>query len=292
MNIDVREYLRINPISVHELSLSDNGNDCFLFFPLTQAQRGYKVFTQTQLFLALQKTIFGDLLDYDTTPPTIRPVDCEPPPTLKGQFKNYVRRVVAEGFMRDFDSRVLALGSRLDDIIMVLRRKGLLEYDGAVELQSVSTRTIPWETTELLGVKLETPLYVGMSYAEGQIWCRSNGSTLPLSGGKDEIEIDEPLQHDHVDTMAETLTGPLARNYGGGQLVGDFTVGSQELFSQGEGYGPASGTVSPLEHVVQETEALTYPLWGQNVLDWRTPKKEHNNVPPSLNIYVRFLELA
>ena len=71
--------------------------------------------------------------------------------------------------------------------------------------------------------------------------------------------------------------------------MGDFTVGSQELFSQGEGYGPASGTVSPLEHVVQETETLTYPLWGQNVLDWRTPKKEHNNVPPSLNIYVRFL---
>ena len=32
MNIDVREYLRINPISVHDLTLSDNGDDCFLFF--------------------------------------------------------------------------------------------------------------------------------------------------------------------------------------------------------------------------------------------------------------------
>lgn len=39
MNIDVREYLRINPISVHDLTLSENGNDCFLFF-CKQKQNG------------------------------------------------------------------------------------------------------------------------------------------------------------------------------------------------------------------------------------------------------------
>ena len=32
MNIDVREYLRINPISVHELTLSGDMKDCFLLF--------------------------------------------------------------------------------------------------------------------------------------------------------------------------------------------------------------------------------------------------------------------
>lgn len=32
MNIDVREYLRINPISVHEATLSGNPTDCFLLF--------------------------------------------------------------------------------------------------------------------------------------------------------------------------------------------------------------------------------------------------------------------
>ena len=26
------------------------------------------------------------------------------------------------------------------------------------------------------------------------------------------------------------------------------------------------------------------------MIDWRNPKKKHNNVPPSLNIYVRYLE--
>ena len=41
MNIDVREYLRVNPISVHELSLSSNDNDCFLFFPMENEPRGY-----------------------------------------------------------------------------------------------------------------------------------------------------------------------------------------------------------------------------------------------------------
>ena len=33
MNIDIREYLRINPISVHKLTLSGDGKDCFLYFP-------------------------------------------------------------------------------------------------------------------------------------------------------------------------------------------------------------------------------------------------------------------
>ena len=74
-------------------------------------------------------------------------------------------------------------------------------------------------------------------------------------GGEDEIEIgDEPLFHGHADTRAETLTGPLARNFGGGQLVGDFTVGSKELLTQGRGYGPSGGgEVNPLEHAVSST---------------------------------------
>lgn len=32
MNIDVREYIRINPISAHELSISDAGDDGFMYF--------------------------------------------------------------------------------------------------------------------------------------------------------------------------------------------------------------------------------------------------------------------
>lgn len=45
MNIDVREYLRINPISVHELTLSGDGKDCFLYFPKNDNGTGYDVYT-------------------------------------------------------------------------------------------------------------------------------------------------------------------------------------------------------------------------------------------------------
>ena len=41
MNLDVREYLRINPISVHELSVSDTDTDCFLLFPTIGSTVGY-----------------------------------------------------------------------------------------------------------------------------------------------------------------------------------------------------------------------------------------------------------
>ena len=137
------------------------------------------------------------------------------------------------------------------------------------------------------------PLYLNWDYAKGQILCKTMGSTVNNTGGKDEVQIGNPLAHTHIDTKAETLTGPLSRNFGGGQLIGDFTVGSKDLLTQDKLYGPTSESkVSPLEHVVQETETLTYPLWGQNVLDWRNPKKEHNNVPPCLNIYVRYLKTA
>lgn len=60
MNIDVREYLRINPISAHELTLSDNANDCFLFFLPTN---GYELKTQTQTFNFLYEKIFRRLIN-------------------------------------------------------------------------------------------------------------------------------------------------------------------------------------------------------------------------------------
>lgn len=39
MNIDVREYLRTNPISVHNLTLSQDGKDCILIFLPVQANK-------------------------------------------------------------------------------------------------------------------------------------------------------------------------------------------------------------------------------------------------------------
>ena len=62
MNIDVREYLRINPISSHDLSTSSNDNDCFLYF---QDDGSYSASTQQQMFNTIVKAIFGKLV-HDT----------------------------------------------------------------------------------------------------------------------------------------------------------------------------------------------------------------------------------
>ena len=232
-------------------------------------------------------SIFGNLLDYTIEPPRIKePTD--PTATISDdQFKNYVRRWVVEDFMSMFDGQLQTLKQDLDEIILTLRRKGILDYDGAVELQSARTRSIAWSTSVVKGVKLTGPLYKSMSYAEGLAWCKGNSSEIPTVGGNDNVEFDVPIGHAHQNTKAEALTGPLVRNFGGGQLVGNITVGSQNLLAQDIGYGPSKGeAVNPLEHTA--VGQLTYPLWGQNILDWRTPRKEHNNIPPSLNIYIRY----
>ncbi len=64
MNIDIREYLRINPISVHEPTLSGNDMDCFLLFPEDgeKEEEGYMAKTQMVLFKHLVETMFGDVL--------------------------------------------------------------------------------------------------------------------------------------------------------------------------------------------------------------------------------------
>ena len=132
MNIDVREYLRINPISVHELTLSDDDNDCFLLFPNDDnyQTRGYKAFTQRQLFRALQHTIFGNLLT-DDNPPRITNDKVE---LEEGKFDNYVGRNEVGDYMLVFDRKIADRILELDKLILNLKRKGILKYDGAVEL--------------------------------------------------------------------------------------------------------------------------------------------------------------
>ena len=46
------------------------------------------------------------------------------------------------------------------------------------------------------------------------------------------------------------------------------------------------GQMTPMLSANDDGGSMTYPLYGQNVLDWRTPAKEHNNMPPSYNVKV------
>lgn len=91
----------------------------------------------------MQRSIFGNLLNYDTDPPRINPADSCPPASITDeQFKNYVRRETVENFMRIFDRKLKDMQDFLDKTIMGLRRKGILKYQGAVELQSVRARRL------------------------------------------------------------------------------------------------------------------------------------------------------
>ena len=161
-------------------------------------------------------------MDYSQDPPKITTEDVDED-AIAGKFKNYVRRSVARTFMDDFDGKLNTLENGLDNIILALRRKGILDYAGAVELQSNNTRKLSW-TSGMGG-----PLYKDMSYSLGQIWCKTTDSNKATIGGLDDVSIGSlPLQHNHPNTMAETLTGPLSDKFGGGQLMGDFTIGSKE----------------------------------------------------------------
>ncbi len=108
------------------------------------------------------------MLDFSGDVPAIKPFDPEHIIEISPeQFKNYVRKEKFNAFKAVFDARARRLGDDLDDIILALRRKGVLNYRGAVELQSNSTRRVAWDVPAVLGVSIETPMYHSMSYAEG-----------------------------------------------------------------------------------------------------------------------------
>ena len=118
MNIDIREYLRINPISVHDLTLSDKDTDCFLVFP-TSGLRGYRVNTQSQLFLAIQRSIFGELLEFDETTqkPKINPNPSSGADAIEGKFKDYARKTYVEQSQNDFAQRFNNVNGGLETYI-------------------------------------------------------------------------------------------------------------------------------------------------------------------------------
>lgn len=83
------------------------------------------------------------------------------------------------------------------------------------------------------------------------------------------------------------MTGDFTTNKGGHRLVGKFTIGNKELLSQ-DNYALTS-----MHHVLpigdpDNSGELTYPLWGQNVINWRTRTRTHDNIPPSFNVHVRY----
>lgn len=99
----------------------------------------------------------------------------------------------------------------------IISNKGILNYKGAVEIQSR---------------KVDDDPYSDWRYEIGGIWCCS---TSEVQFGKAMDVIGEfPLKHGHLNAKMETTTIPFAVLRGGGESMGDFTTGSQDMVSQKE----------------------------------------------------------
>ena len=87
-----------------------------------------------------------------------------------------------------------SLEQELDNDILILKRKGVLNYAGATEIQSIKEGDIP-------------PLvkYTNFTKALGQIWCQTFG-LQPPEQSEEQCEIGAMVKHSHALTKAETFT--------------------------------------------------------------------------------------
>ena len=225
MNIDVREYLRINPISVHDLSLSGNGQDCFLVFG-NEIGNGYRAVTQNVVFRELLQRIFGDLLNSDmsgfnlssTEPPEWNPCDLRP-----DQFSDYVRRNGADHSAYNpykiyMESWLSGIESAVEDKIWQLRLKAKTWSRGSVEYKANSST--PYYENEAEYGRLT-----------GITWCYDQSGGDFSEPGLDLVEMAEPVKHGHPDSRAETFTVPYSTKKGGGQLIAECGIGVKDMVS-------------------------------------------------------------
>ena len=236
------------------------------------------------MFWALCKSIFGNFIIGNESRfsfnVTVTGDNFEWSPDIHlndNQFKNYLRRTDWERFL---DNELTGLNvlmdqleRRVNDKIASLTGFATLNYTGAVEIQA----NIP------SGVQDK---YANFSFSEGLIWCAAQGQIY--SDGQDQVTIESPCTHKHVNTKAETTTASFATLRGGSSLVGNFAVGNKVMVGSNNNFGIGKGVSLPMMEVSGQ-ESLTYPLYGENVLGWRATKKSHNNVPPSCNLYIRYL---
>ena len=188
---------------------------------------------------------------------------------------------VTDAFKETMDNNLAVLESQLDARIEALRRAAKLDYAGATVLQSKETKIKDNAGTYFM--------YGGndFQYNSGQIWCYQTGLDIPT--GSDVVEIgSNPLKHNHKNTKAEAMTTSFSANRGGGRSLGKFTIGNKDMVSQDSTYELVNGTnFGVISSPSSVSGDLTFPLYGQNVINFRDRTRTHNNIPPCANIHVR-----
>ena len=201
-------------------------------------------------------------------------------PMPEDMLSDYARKSSVEEFMSEFSAALAVLSDDVTGKLVEFDEDVVLDYLGAVELQSRN-----------LGRK-GREMHRDFSFVKDFLWCSTPMQEMD-DYGADEVEIANIPHHVHPNVKAETFTGPLATNRGGGDLVGGrIGMGNQFRIALSKSLGRENENVfRPMtEDWTTHQGNMTYPLWGQNMFDFRYPHRGHNNIPPSLNIFVRVLE--
>ena len=93
--------------------------------------------------------------------------------------------------------------------------------------------------------------------------------------------------HTHANAKSEGLSTAMSTLKGGGELLDVYVAGSGTMTSCSNQVVSRQVPFTIID--VPDEYHLAYPLYGQNVIDWRMGMRGHNNVPPTLNIFAKVL---
>jgi hypothetical protein len=102
-------------------------------------------------------------------------------------------------------------------------------------------------------------IYSSFHYGIGQIWCHENGTVV--GNGSDEGVLDNPLLHNHSETMAETMAFSFSTPRGGDHVAGDYVSGNSMRVGI-ENYSISNGTSMDILGLDGSGTKFTYPLYG------------------------------
>ena len=69
---------------------------------------------------------------------------------------------------------------------------------------------------------------------KGITWCYDQSGEDISGTGLDQVEMAEPIKHNHPDSRAETLTVQKKKKKGGGELIAECGIGVKDMVSYNE----------------------------------------------------------
>lgn len=278
MNLDVREYLRTNPISCQPSTDSDSDLDCLLLF---DGKGGWSATTQGRLFKETLTRLLGSAIvegddgklrlncEWDVEAQALRWLS--KPGFYDSIFQNYAKRSELEETANGLLSQARSLLAEVRDRIQRLSSGNGVDYDGAVELMSRADGA-----------------YSGFRFALGLIWCVQSQSQSSEAGA-DRAELSTIKAHVHPDTSVEATLRSLAGGEMGHDHIGE-GLGDGSTTSVGKSTLTMAASALSMDETLGLVDGMAVPMSGLPWTDFRCTDRTWNNLPPSHNVYVRYRE--